>query len=220
MLRSSDSQKHHRRSIRLRGWDYRSAGYYFVTICTHQRINLFGNVIVGDMHLNDFGHIANNAWQAIPTHVQFTHVQLMEWIVMPNHIHGIVVIVDDLSQIKGETAGRGRDSSFEASVPVGPSQQQINSPIPFDDEPLPFRNAEAGSLGVIVGSFKSLVSRRINNVRRMKGAPVWQRGHYERIIRNERELNAIWQYIEQNPMRWQEDRENLDDLFAKMHYVP
>jgi len=75
-------------------------------------------------------------------------------------------------------------------------------------------------LGVIVGSFKSLVARRINNVRRSKGASVWQRGYYERIIRNERECNATCQYILQNPIRWQDDRENLDDLFTKMHYVP
>jgi REP element-mobilizing transposase RayT len=82
------------------------------------------------------------------------------------------------------------------------------------------QKGEAGSLGVLVGRYKTAVTTRINNLRRSKGAKVWQRGYYERIIRNERELRATRQYIIKNPVRWAEDRENLDSLLNKMIYHP
>ena len=189
MSRSYDSKKHHRQSIRLRDWDYRSAGYYFVTICTHQRNNLFGKVVNGDMCFNEYGQIVENAWQAISSHEKFSHVQLGDWIVMPNHLHGIIVI--------------------EEPVDVDEDEKQWL-----------FGKVQPGSLGIIVGSTKSLVARRINNMRRTPGASVWQRGYYERIIRNEQELNAIICYIQQNPARWQSDRENLDITIQKMSHIP
>ena len=83
-----------------------------------------------------------------------------------------------------------------------------------------FENALAGSLGVVVGRYKTAVTTRINNLRQSKGANVWHRGYYERIIRNERELQATRQYIIDNPTRWAEDRENLDTLLTKMTYHP
>jgi putative transposase len=75
-------------------------------------------------------------------------------------------------------------------------------------------------LGVVVGRYKTAVTRRLNNLRHSQGAPVWQRGYYERIIRNEREWRATQKYIEENPVRWAEDRDNLDALLAKMTYHP
>ena len=173
-------QKHHRRSIRLQGWDYRLPGIYFVTICTHQRQHLFDNV--------DFRDIAANALQRIPQQDHAQHVVLDVWVVMPNHVHLILLFVAIPVQA-------------DMSVPVGN-----------------FENALAGSLGVIVGRYKTAVTTRINNLRRSRGEPVWQRGYYERIIRNEREMRATQQYIINNPARWAEDRDNLDALLSKMTY--
>ncbi|HSM82944.1 MAG TPA: hypothetical protein VLS96_14735 [Nodosilinea sp.] len=81
--------KHHRRSLRLKGYDYSAAGAYFITICAFQRHCLFGQVVNGEMQLNEFGQIAAECWQAIPEH--FSHIELDEYIVMPNHVHGILV---------------------------------------------------------------------------------------------------------------------------------
>jgi REP element-mobilizing transposase RayT len=185
-----DPRKHRRRSIRLRGWDYTSPGAYFVTICTHQHENLFDNDVFRD--------VTENAWRAIPTHAHAQHVTLDEWVLMPNHLHGIIVINEPVG--RGEATGKDVPIASESSLPVA-------SPL------------RPGSIGAIVGNFKSLVTRRINNLRRTTGGRVWQRGYYDRIVRNERELNAIRQYIRDNPARWAEDRENLDALVSRMRLV-
>ena len=174
--------KSKRRSIRLPGWDYRNAGFYFVTICTHQRTCLFD-----DPKLHE---IAANAWLYIPQQPHAQHVALDEWVVMPNHIHGLIEIV-----ISPEP-----DSSQTHQVP----------------------QLQSGSLGAIVGNYKMLVSKRVKAMQRMMGTghKVWQRGYWERIVRNERELNAIRQYIKNNPLRWNEDRDNLDQTLNRMKYIP
>ncbi|MCP4357882.1 MAG: transposase [Chloroflexi bacterium] len=177
-----DPHKHHRRSSRLRGWDYRSPGLYFVTICTYERQNLFDNP--------DFRDIAVHALNRIPQQKHAQHVLVDESVVMPNHGHIILDFIDYAAQA-------------ELSVPAGN-----------------FENALAGSLGVVVGQYKTAVTTRINNLHHSKGAKVWQHGYYERIIRNERELQATREYIINNPARWAEDRDNLDALFAKMNYHP
>jgi putative transposase len=166
----------------LSGWDYRSPGHYFVTICTHQRQNLFETAT--------FHEIVTNALTHIPEQAHAQHVRLDEWVVMPNHVHLIVVFADYPPQA---------DMSATA---VG------------------FTHALAGSLGVVVGRYKTAVTTRVNNLRHSQGAKVWQRGYHERIIRNERELAATRQYIVNNPTRWAEDRDNLDALLAKMTYHP
>jgi len=177
-----DPHKHQRRSIRLRGWDYRSPGLYFVTICTYERQNLFDEA--------DFRDIAVHALGRIPDQKHAKHVLVDESVVMPNHAH----VIFDFTH-------------FAAQVDLSASTGN-------------FENALAGSLGVVVGRYKTAVTTRINNLRRSRGAKVWHRGYYERIIRNERELLATRQYIIDNPMRWAEDRENLDALLAKMTYHP
>jgi REP element-mobilizing transposase RayT len=88
-----DSLKHHRRSIRVKGYDYSQEGAYYVTIVTYQRDCLFGEIKDEEMHLNDFGKIADECWRAIPEHFPF--VELGAYVVMPNHMHGIILITDD-----------------------------------------------------------------------------------------------------------------------------
>ena len=179
-MQKYDPHKHQRRSIRLKGWDYRSPGYYFVTMCTHQRENLFETAVFHD--------IAAHAIERIPTQKHAAHVELDEWIVMPNHSHLILI--------------------FRRIV------QAENVPLPTTV----LQNAPVGSLGVVVGRYKTAVTTRINKLRKTPGGKVWQRGYYERIIRNEREWRATQRYIQNNPTRWAEDRENLDALLTKMIY--
>lgn len=186
-----DPAKHHRRSIRLKGWDYRTPGLYFVTICTKYRENLFEN--------HRYREIAESAWRAIPSKPHARHVALDEWVVMPNHLHGIIVI--------SHTDPKGGASKTRPTVTDTNTNPHALSLL---------QNAPAGSLGVIVGSYKSMVTRRINKLRGTPGGKAWQRGYYERIIRDERELNAIRKYIAENPLRWTEDRDNLDRLTTRM----
>ena len=186
MASGYDPFKHHRRSIRLKGWDYTTPAAYFVTICTYQRLYLFEDP--------DFREISENAWRNIPAKPHARHATLDEWIVMPNHLHGIIVLNE-------------RDAE-EAALPAAePATEPAG------------KGAVPGSLPSIVGNYKSLVTRRINNVRRTRGAKVWQRGYYERIVRNERELNAIRDYIRANPERWAADRDNLDAIIARMEWI-
>lgn len=176
-----DPYRHHRRSIRLKGYDYTQAGMYFITICTYERTWLFGEVSGEEMRVNAFGEIVQRCWAEIPQH--FAHVALDAFVVMPNHVHGILVLTHD-----------GEEERPVWSVP--------------NDEGLFPRGARPRSVGAIVGSFKSATARRINELRGAPGAPVWQRNYYERIIRDEHELDRIRRYIVENPLRWHLDREN------------
>jgi putative transposase len=159
---------------------------------TQGRECLFGDVVDGatpkgsDVVLNDFGKIVDACWRAIPEH--FPNVDLGTHIVMPNHVHGIIVI-------------RGDESRNDVGA------QQCCAPTPIDRHDNPHKiNVKPGSLGAIVRSFKSAVSYKINQEHNITG--IWQRNYYEHIIRNEREMDNIWHYIESNPGLWNEDVEN------------
>ncbi|GIV55248.1 MAG: hypothetical protein KatS3mg040_0016 [Candidatus Kapaibacterium sp.] len=158
---------------------------YFVTICTQGRACLFGQVVEGQMRLNEAGHIAQQCWTDIPNH--FPHVQLDVFIIMPNHVHGILVITENVDNVGATHA----------------------SPLPNTAPPLP-HGPRPGSIGAIIGSFKSAATRHINILRGTPGAPIWQRNYYEHVIRTEDALHCIRQYIVTNPLRWHLDRENPD----------
>ncbi len=195
MARASHSQfnpeKHHRRSIRLKGYDYNLPGAYFVTMVTQQRECLFGEIVDAEMVLSDCGKIAEACWRAIPEH--FPHVQLGAYVIMPNHVHGIIVIDNDASANVAPHADT-----------VGNADRGAALLHPNDN---PHRmNVKPGSLGAIVRSYKSAVSYRIPRER--NAASIWQRNYYEHIIRNERELQRITDYINTNPLRWNDDNEN------------
>ena len=180
-----DPQKHHRRSIRMKGYDYAQVGAYFVTIVTLGRACLFGEIVDGVMVLNEYGKIADECWRAIPEH--FPNVDLGAHVIMPNHAHGTILI-------------RGVESLLNVGA------QQCCAPTP-DEQDNPHKiNVKPGSLGAIIRSFKSAVSYRINKEHHITS--IWQRNYYERIIRNEREMDAIWEYIENNPAAWADDDEN------------
>ncbi len=197
-MRRHDPDKHHRRSIRLKGYDYTLPGAYFVTIVTHERELLFGDPV---LH-----RVVQTFWQRIPRH--FPHAELDEWVVMPNHLHGIIVMTDPI--VAGTThSPDGLSASRQPRIDAGPArtrEQRGNA------SPLPPTGPSPGSLGAIIGNFKSITTRRINRIRHSPGLPVWQRNYYERIVRNERELNAIRHYIRDNPACWADDPENPDRI--------
>ena len=166
-----------RRSPRLAGYDYSQQGAYFVTMCAFRRSCIFGEIVGDEMRPNDFGDVVAASWNDIPEH--HPQVALDEFVVMPNHVHGILLLVDNRSAPGNVVQGR---SSGPAS----------------------------GSLGAVVGSFKSAVTRGINRLRGCPSVPVWQRSYHDRIIRNDDELRRIRTYIRENPLRWALDPENPD----------
>ena len=177
-----------RRPTRLPHFDYSQQGAYFVTICTRNRACLFGEVVDGEMQLSDVGEVAHTMWERIPTHAPL--VETDAWIVMPNHVHGVIFIAGSDTVVSPNTG----ISPTVGATPASPLQRPSGPP--------------KRSLGAIVGSYKSAVSRRINELRRSRGAPIWQRNYYEHVIRDDTALNRIRQYIMENPARWAEDPEN------------
>jgi REP element-mobilizing transposase RayT len=186
-----DPQKHHRRSIRLRGYDYSSPGAYFITICSHNKRFLFGNVADGQMQRNDYGEIVQEEWFRSATIRK--EIQLDAWMVMPNHVHGVVMITPVAAHgyVPGTTLARHRAVGHGVGA---------HSHAPLQRRP--------HSLATFVGGFKGAAKKRINKMRGTPGAPVWQENYYDHIIRNEDELNKIREYILTNPLRWAYDREN------------
>ena len=184
-----DPHKHHRRSIRLKGYDYHQPGAYFVTIVTYQRAPLFGEINGGVMHLNRFGEIVRQVWLDLPRHYPYT--VLDAFTIMPNHVHGILVL--------GEETGRGGSVSGKGSGVVNTLSGKPT--LPDTDQTYPY-------LPEIVRALKSFSARRINQIRKMESTPVWQRNYYEHIIRNEREYLQIKRYIQDNPLQWENDLEN------------
>ncbi len=189
-----------RRSIRLKGYDYGQPGAYFVTICTRGRVHLFGEVANGEMRLNELGRVAEWYWRHIPQHAPY--VELDAFVIMPNHIHAIIWISVRATHSTREAANSTQFSSNESTDMRGTPSGNAS--------PLRPAGPTAGSLGAIVGNFKSVVARRINALRGTPGAPVWQRNYYEHVIRNDRALDAIRRYIVHNPVRWHLDRYNAE----------
>jgi REP element-mobilizing transposase RayT len=187
-------QVHHRRSIRLKGYDYTQAGAYFFTTVTQNRKCCFGRIIGNEMVLSTEGTIAQQAWLDLPDH--YPHVQLDKFCIMPNHVHGIIVLVDMM--------GRGGSEVGNGIMP-DKTQPGLRS-LPDHLQTRPYRHG----LPEIVRAFKSFSARRINGIRHTPGIPVWQRNYYEHIVRNEPELNRIRQYIDDNPWQWANDHENPD----------
>lgn len=169
---------HHRQSIRLREYDYSRPGFYFVTVCTAQKTPLFGQVMDGVMQLNPVGQVVDSMWRELPMRYG---VVLDEYVVMPNHFHGILVL-------GGAVGVRFIAPNFSKQTPL--SKGAING---------------APTVGKIVHDFKARCTHAINGMRGSRGTPVWQRNYWERVIRNETELAAIREYICNNPKQWELD---------------
>ena len=186
-----DTEKHHRRSIRLKNYDYSQAGIYYITIVTQNRECLFGDVVNGEMIINTFGRIIEYHWQKLPSH--FKNIKLDYFQIMPNHFHGIIVIMDDAGAIH----------SVENKL------QNENDSV--GDESLP-HGTQPGSLAAIMQNIQSVTARKINKIKKIQGQKLWQRNYWEHIIRNEQDLNRIRKYIMENPLKWELDDENPNKL--------
>lgn len=167
-----------RQSVRLKAYDYSQTGAYFITLCAYNRECRFGKITEGKMTVNEYGAIVEEEWVKSPEIRK--EIKLDEYVVMPNHIHGIIWI--------GNSVGANGRS------------------------PLHRTNMGSKTLSSFVAGYKSTVTKQINKLRRLPGVPVWQRNYYEHIIRDDAELNRIRQYIMENPLKWDTDPENANNI--------
>lgn len=176
-----------RKPTRLRDYDYSQPGTYFVTICAQHRKCLFGTIVNGQMQLNEIGKIIVECWNRIPQH--FPSVGLGDYVIMPNHIHGIITqnIVGARSPCSTENASNRRG--------------EVTSPAHRD---LP-------ALGKIVAYFKYQSTKHINQHHNTPRTRIWQRNYHDHIIRDDPDLQRIRQYIQENPMKWELDQLHPDN---------
>jgi len=218
-----DPKKHHRKSTRLQGWDYSHPGAYFVTVCVQHRLCLFGKVRDGEMIVNEAGNMVNRIWKEIPLH--YEGIDIDEYIVMPNHVHGIIIIENDhvgaspCGRPMGDVDEEKSDFSHERSVMAPPcgrpleGMRDVNPNTETGQAQGPAPTGHRLTLGDIVGRFGTLtMTRYIKGVKTKQWRPfpgkLWQRNFHDRIIRNEKELNAIREYIINNPLKWDLDQDN------------
>jgi REP element-mobilizing transposase RayT len=190
----NEAGKPNRRSIRLPAYNYSQPGAYFLTICSYNRLFLFGDIQDGKMILNGNGLIVHEEWQK--TTEMRLNVVLDTFVIMPNHIHGIPGIKDDINHGKAKCRG----TMHRAPTPM---IERFGKPV-------------SNSIPTIIRGFKSAVTHRINEIRQTPGAPIWQRKYYEHVIRNEDDLNEIRQYIENNSAKWLEDENHPENIRKKL----
>ncbi len=180
---------HHRRSIRLKGYDYSQAGLYFITICCQDRICRFGHIENGDMILNENGQIAYDEWVKLLE--RFPNFELDVFQIMPNHMHGIIALV-------GATLAVAQNDS------VAQNEMIVGNDIRAGASPAPMK-----TVGHIVGAYKSLVANGCLDIFKTKNetmGKLWQRNYHEHIIRDEQSYYRISEYIINNPENWTDDK--------------
>lgn len=170
-----------RRAMRLRGYDYSQLGAYFVSICVQHRQCLFGTIIDRKMQLNEIGQIVFECWNRIPQH--FSSVEIGEYVIMPNHIHGIIAWED------------------VGANPPHPEENTIKrrSHVPFP------------ALGKIIAYFKYQSTKHINKHHNTPGKRIWQKNYYDHVIRDDIDLQRLCQYIQNNPRKWELDQLHPDN---------
>lgn len=169
-----DPSQHHRRSIRLKDYDYSQPGAYFVTISTQDRQPVLGTVLSGTMELSAPGKIAADFWSVVPGH--FTNIESDTFVVMPNHLHVILIV----------TRHNGEKVETETQL----------------------QKSRTGSLGQVIAFYKYQTTKLINALSDTPGRRFWQKNYYEHVIRNDKDLRLAREYIENNPLKWELDREN------------
>jgi len=209
---------HHRKSIRLKGYDYSKEGLYFITICTHNRECLLGEVVNDEMILNDAGIIADKSWREIPKH--FPNAVLHEHTIMPNHVHGIIELQP------GQAVNSGIDGTVRANN-VGAENlhsivknmgyvgaenfqplQRMNA-LSIQSKQHEFQKMIPRSVGSIVKGFKIGVTKWFRNEippEFSKDRKIWQRNYHDHIIRDEQSYLRIATYVINNPKNWKDDK--------------
>ena len=201
---------HHRKSIRLKDYDYSQAGFYFVTICCQHRACLFGGIVDDEMILNDAGKMVANEWLKLK--IRFKNIELQEYVVMPNHFHGIVEIVGATLVVAQNNAttynvmGNIRKGQPQGIAPTDKTVAHTDKTVDHTDK----------TVGDMVGAFESITT--VEYIRCVKNnhwqpfdGKLWQRNFWEHIIRNENEYRRITQYILENPRKWAMDKLNGGD---------
>lgn len=183
-------------SVRLKGYDYSRKGLYFITICTDEMICYFGDIKNHEMHLSETGKLAHNFWQEIPHH--FPNCKLDAFIVMPNHIHGILILGNNTNH------GSGTVETLHATSQNEQLQQNENQ-IAKDEknEIMAKISPKSGSISTIIRSYKSAVTK---NARMFQADFTWQTRFHDHIIRNEDDYQKIAKYIFENPRNWEQDK--------------
>ncbi len=182
--------KYRIKSARLGNYDYSRAGLYFVTICTHNREHYFGEIINGKMKLSNIGVIADLLWYEIKNHSK--NIKLHQFVVMPNHIHGIIEILDG-----------GDPQQSQKPILANKSSKKIKSPLPTKNQQMTNISPKSGTLGRIIGSYKSAVMRHVH---RFGYEFDWQSRFYDHIVRDKGDFNRIAKYIDKNPSNWKVNR--------------
>jgi putative transposase len=179
-----------RKSIRLKNYNYTQQGAYYITICASKRVcrggsrtsldihhNTFGHIKNGKMILNDIGKIIHDSWLWLAD--QYAYVGLDKFIIMPNHMHGVILLMDTMGMvIKVKGASRG-----------APTSRMLHKP-----------------LGQLIGAFKTVSTKKINAIRNTSGVRLWQRDFYEHVISDESDFSRIREYIINNPKNWENDK--------------
>jgi putative transposase len=189
---------HRRQSIRLPGYDYAQPGAYFVTLCTQDRACLFGEVLDGGMRLNPAGDVVAGTWQWLSR--QYVYLENDAWVVMPNHLHGILVIHPNGRGGSRTAPTRTTDNETGPSSTVMANLPESHTAITGPPRRKP--------LGRLIGAFKTVSTKQVNAMRGTPGLPLWQRNYYEHVIRDDESLDRIRRYIVDNPSRWAVDRDN------------
>ena len=216
-----------RRRLRLRDYDYSQAGAYAVTICTHGGAFLFGHVSHGAMHVNAAGRVVERVWDGLPEH--YSHLELDVFVVMPDHVHGVIVLADEPLPAELEFSPAPRGVSVESRPEDGRAHDEAHDRKTGGSQTHPYARRGRGTgrrvgqrptptkdggsrvkhgLSEIVRGFKSYSAQQVNELRGTTGVSVWQRGFYEHVVRNEEDLNRIREYIVGNPLRWWLRRED------------
>ena len=176
-----------RQSIRLPEYDYSHTGLYFLTFCTHHHLHLFGEIINGEMKLNEFGGIVKDEWEM--SEKIRDEIKLHEYVIMPNHFHAIVEIVP---------VGANGRSPVHCDMPVYCDTPQMCK----------MPKMQSKSIGSLIAGYKSSVTTKINIISKAPGKKLWQRNYWEHIVRNSNELIRIREYIINNPKTWNNDKLN------------
>ncbi len=176
------------KSIRLQGYDYANRGEYFVTICPRKRMCLLGDIVEGEMRLSEMGRIVDACWREIPSHFENTRVDVFQ--IMPNHVHGIVELLE-----------KPKQQNLVGARHAVPVQK-------FDGEK--FGKPRPGSLSTIIRSFKAAVTKEVHKLNLFLEESIWQSRFYDHIIRNDKDYFFVEQYIKLNPLLWYLDTDNPD----------
>jgi len=189
-------------SMRAQWWDYGWKGAYFITICTKNRRHFFGEIKNGKMECSNVGTIVDVLWHEIPHHSPFT--ELGEFVVMPNHLHGILILSKPQNKGNGNNDGRSDVVETLHATSLPRPQQPPDHPPPSEkNKQMSDLSPKSGTVSRIIGSYKSAITKHAN---RLQFPHEWQPGFYDHIIRDEPSYQRIATYIKNNPGNWKDDK--------------